>query len=54
METQFKGKALIGGETDGSSFPNGGLRPTHSARGYTIWDPRTPAWIMTEGKIGLL
>lgn len=54
VETQFKGKALVGGETDGSSFPNGGLRPTHSARGYTIWDPRTPAWINTEGGVPTL
>eukprot|EP01125_Pyxidicula_operculata_P022738 TRINITY_DN9540_c0_g1_i1.p1 TRINITY_DN9540_c0_g1~~TRINITY_DN9540_c0_g1_i1.p1 ORF type:complete len:726 (+),score=203.99 TRINITY_DN9540_c0_g1_i1:58-2235(+) len=47
--TQFKGKALIGAEPDASSFPSGGLRETHCARGYTCWDPQTPAFIMKEG-----
>jgi glutamine synthetase len=46
--SHFKGKALIGGETDGSSFPSGGLRATHLARGYTLWDPQTPPFLMTE------
>lgn len=41
----FSGKELIQGETDGSSFPNGGLRATFEARGYTIWDPTSPAFI---------
>ena len=37
--TKFTGKALIQGEPDASSFPNGGLRATFEARGYTAWDP---------------
>ena len=41
----FKGKNLIGGETDASSFPSGGLRSTFEARGYTAWDPTSPAFI---------
>lgn len=41
----FSGSALVQGETDGSSFPNGGLRETFEARGYTIWDPASPAFI---------
>lgn len=40
--TTFRGKLLIGGEADGSSFPSGGLRVTSQARAYTIWDPHTP------------
>jgi glutamine synthetase len=47
--SSFKGKQLIGGEPDASSFPSGGLRFTHEARGYTVWDPQTPAFILTEG-----
>lgn len=43
--TRFSGKALIKGETDGSSFPNGGLRATFEARGYTYWDATSPAFI---------
>jgi len=63
--TSFKGKALVAGEPDASSFPrhilllitfpvsgslivdlsSGGLRPTHAARGYTVWDPQTPPFI---------
>ena len=41
----FKGKLLIQQEPDGSSFPNGGIRGTHFARGYTGWDPTSPMWI---------
>ena len=41
----FSGKHLIGGETDASSFPSGGLRCTFEARGYTAWDPTSPAFI---------
>ncbi len=41
----FSAKALIKGETDGSSFPSGGLRPTFEARGYTMWDCTSPAFI---------
>jgi len=37
---------LVKREPDGSSFPSGGLRQTHSARGYTIWDPSSPAFIL--------
>ncbi len=42
----FSGKALIQGEPDGSSFPSGGIRQTFEARGYTIWDVTSPAYIM--------
>lgn len=42
---RFSGKNLIKGETDGSSFPNGGLRQTFEARGYTYWDVSSPAFI---------
>ncbi len=44
-EYRFSGKNLIGGETDASSFPSGGLRSTFEARGYTAWDPTSPAFI---------
>ena len=47
LET-FSGKALIQGEPDASSFPNGGLRATFEARGYTAWDPTSPAFIKDE------
>lgn len=43
---EFSGKELIQGEPDASSFPSGGLRPTFEARGYTAWDPTSPAFIM--------
>ncbi len=42
---EFSGKRLIQGEPDASSFPSGGLRPTFEARGYTGWDPTSPAFI---------
>ena len=42
----FSGKLLVQGEPDGSSFPNGGLRSTFEARGYTAWDVTSPAWLM--------
>ncbi len=42
---RFSGKNLIGGETDASSFPSGGLRSTFEARGYTAWDPTSAAFI---------
>jgi glutamine synthetase len=42
---RFSGKMLIKGETDGSSFPSGGLRATFEARGYTYWDISSPAFI---------
>jgi glutamine synthetase len=44
--TEFTGSLLIKGEPDGSSFPNGSLRMTNAARGYTAWDPTSPAFIM--------
>ena len=47
LET-FSGKALIQGEPDASSFPSGGLRATFEARGYTAWDPTSPAFIKDE------
>ncbi len=43
---QFSGKALIQAEPDASSFPNGGLRSTFEARGYTAWDVTSPAFIL--------
>ena len=48
---EFSGDALIQGEPDASSFPSGGLRPTFEARGYTGWDPTSPAFIK-EGSQG--
>lgn len=42
---EFSGKALIKGEPDASSFPNGGIRATFEARGYTAWDPSSYAFI---------
>ncbi|MGN0853963.1 MAG: glutamine synthetase III [Kiritimatiellia bacterium] len=42
---RFSGKNLVGGEADASSFPSGGLRSTFEARGYTVWDPTSPAFI---------
>jgi glutamine synthetase len=44
--TEFTGSLLIKGEPDGSSFPNGSLRMTNEARGYTAWDPTSPAYVM--------
>src|SRR5262245_19752852 len=43
---EFSGKELIKGEPDASSFPSGGLRATFEARGYTAWDPTSPAYIL--------
>ncbi len=43
---KFKGSALVQQEPDASSFPNGGIRNTFEARGYTAWDPTSPAFIM--------
>ncbi|MBU1083565.1 MAG: glutamine synthetase III, partial [Candidatus Omnitrophica bacterium] len=48
---KFSGKELIKGEPDASSFPSGGLRATFEARGYTAWDPTSPAF-MKEGENG--
>ena len=44
--SEFTGKLLVQGEPDGSSFPNGGLRSTFEARGYTAWDITSPAYLM--------
>src|SRR6201985_300369 len=46
---EFDGGALIQQEPDASSFPSGGLRATFEARGYTAWDPSSPAFIMEIG-----
>ncbi|HEX6068465.1 MAG TPA: glutamine synthetase III [Longimicrobiaceae bacterium] len=43
---EFSGKDLIQGEPDASSFPSGGLRATFEARGYTAWDPTSPAYLV--------
>ena len=48
---KFAGSALVQQEPDASSFPNGGIRNTFEARGYTAWDPSSPAFIM-ESKSG--
>ena len=47
---EFSGKALIKGESDASSFPNGGIRATFEARGYTAWDPSSYAFVK-EGSL---
>ena len=44
----FSGKELIKGEPDASSFPSGGLRATFEARGYTAWDPTSPAFVKKD------
>jgi len=53
MITEFRGKELIKGEPDASSFPSGGLRATFEARGYTAWDITSPAFLKESecGKI---
>src|SRR5262249_12249231 len=43
---EFSGKELVRGEPDASSFPSGGIRSTFEARGYTAWDPTSPAFIL--------
>jgi len=48
----FDGSHLTQGKPDGSSLPTGGLRATHEARGYTIWDPTSPAFIIATGNTG--
>ena len=45
----FSGKNLIVGEPDASSFPSGGIRSTFEARGYTAWDPTSPAFVKRHG-----
>ncbi len=44
--TEFTGSLLIKGEPDGSSFPNGSIRMTNAARGYTAWDPTSPVYLI--------
>ncbi|MEP6653646.1 MAG: glutamine synthetase III, partial [Myxococcales bacterium] len=44
--TEFAGKTLVQGEPDASSFPNGGIRSTQEARGYTAWDVTSPAYLL--------
>jgi glutamine synthetase len=44
--TEFAGKTLVQGEPDASSFPNGGIRATSEARGYTAWDVTSPAYLL--------
>jgi len=51
---EFSGKELIQGEPDASSFPTGGIRATFEARGYTAWDPTSPAFIMENPNGALL
>jgi len=46
---RFSGKQLVQGEPDASSFPSGGIRSTFEARGYTAWDPSSPAFILNSG-----
>ena len=52
--TRFSGKNLILGEPDASSFPSGGLRSTFEARGYTAWDPTSPAFIKRTAGVATL
>ena len=52
--SQFSGRELIQGEPDASNFPNGGLRATFEARGYTAWDPTSPAFIMETAEVAIL
>ena len=51
---KFSGKELIQGEPDASSFPTGGIRDTFEARGYTAWDPTSPAFIIENPNGALL
>ena len=51
---RFSGKNLIMGEPDASSFPSGGLRSTAEARGYTAWDPSSPAFIKRANGVATL
>jgi glutamine synthetase len=51
---RFRGEQLVQGEPDASSFPSGGMRTTFEARGYTMWDPSSPAYIMEGPSGGIL
>ena len=48
MVEKFEGKLLIQQEPDASSFPNGGIRSTFEARGYTAWDPSSPVFVFGD------
>lgn len=52
--SNFSGKKLIKGEPDASSFPNGGLRETHMARGFTVWDPNSNPIVVKHDNGGTL
>lgn len=52
--SNFTGNLLVKSEPDASSFPNGGLRETHMARGYTVWDPCSHPFVMDTGKAATL
>ncbi|NQT23908.1 glutamine synthetase III [candidate division KSB1 bacterium] len=51
---RFRGNQLVQGEPDASSFPSGGRRTTFEARGYTMWDPSSPAFIIEGPRGGIL
>jgi len=51
---RFRGEQLVQGEPDASSFPSGGMRSTFEARGYSMWDPSSPAFIMEGPRGGIL
>lgn len=51
---KFSGKSLVQQEPDASSFPSGGIRNTFEARGYSAWDPSSPAFIMEKGRVKTL
>lgn len=51
---RFRGEQLVQGEPDASSFPSGGMRTTFEARGYTMWDPSSPAFIIEGSRGGIL
>ena len=50
VSQEFPGSILVRGEADGSSFPNGGLRQTHTARAYTIWDADSHLYVRRRNK----
>ncbi|MBI5243003.1 MAG: glutamine synthetase III [Elusimicrobia bacterium] len=51
---RFSGRQLIQSEPDASSFPSGGMRSTFEARGYTAWDPTSPAFVLKSGRAATL
>ena len=51
---RFSGRQLIQSEPDASSFPSGGMRSTFEARGYTAWDPTSPAFVLQSGRAATL